>query len=294
MRLADFITANTAAILRDWEDFARSLGQVASEMDSAALRDHAELILHAVVEDLRTPQTCAQQNAKGKGNAPRRPAHWPPTAATSHGVVRAEEGFSLEQMVSEFRALRASVLRLWAGLKPSVPANRPEAYEELMRFNEAIDEALADSIRTYSHALDQLAVTKARHRMEALGTLSAGLGHDMTNVLAPMRMCLGTLSRRHATPESAPLIEALGQAVAHLEGLTTGLRALSMDPASADAQHSRTVLHEWWGAAISPFTWVLPPGVKLHVHGLGAEQSPPLPPVRVPAHALMQAVFNLV
>ena len=289
VRLSAFILANMEPILQDWEDFARSLGDVTSSMDDAALRDHAQLILRAVAADLETPQSPAQQEAKSEGDAPARPAHLPATAATSHGVIRAGDGFSLEQMVSEYRALRASVLRLWARVQT---APGPESFQELMRFNEAIDEALADSIRTYSHALGQLAERKARYRMEALGTLSAGLGHDMNNVLLPMRMCLDTLTKEGLPPESAKLVDALRRAVAHLGGLSKGLRALTMDPDNAVVSPDATALHDWWASAISPFTWALPRGVSLHSEGLSAGTA--LPPVRIPGHVLMQVVFNLV
>jgi signal transduction histidine kinase len=290
MRLSTFILSNMESILRDWMDFARSLGDVTSSMDAKALLDHAELILRAVAVDLETPQSAAQQEAKSEGDAPARQTNLPATAATSHGMVRAAEGFTLEQMVSEFRAVRASVLRQWSKVQTSP---NPDSFEQLMRFNEAIDEALADSIKTYSHAVDQMAVNKARSRMEALGTLSAGLGHDMANVLMPMRMCLGMLADRGLNAETAPLVEALHRAVGHLSGLAKGLRALSMDPTDSAGAPDSTVLHEWWSNAISPFTWALPPGVVLHAEGLGSIGKT-LPPVQVPAHVLMQAVFNIV
>jgi signal transduction histidine kinase len=294
MRLSTFILRNLELILQEWEDFARSLGTVSSSMDVAALRDHAELILRVVATDLETPQSAAQQDAKSKGNAPSRSPLLPPTAATTHGATRAEEGFSLAQMVSEYRALRASVLRLWADSHAASADATPvsDLYDQQIRFNEAVDEALADSIKTYSYALDQMVVTKARHRMEALGTLAAGLGHDMANVLMPMRSCLQTLTEEGLTSTTAPLLDALRRAVDHLSGLGKGLRALSLDPDDT-APFETTELREWWTTAVSPFTWALPKGVRLHCEGFGKE-SPDLPPVRLPAHALMQAVFNLV
>jgi signal transduction histidine kinase len=288
MRLSTFIFTNMEPILQEWENFARSMGSVTSSMDTAALRDHAELMLRAIAADLETPQTAAQQKAKSEGDAPPRPAHLPPSAATSHGEVRAEDGFSLEQMVAEYRALRASVLRLWV---KAHALDDPDSFQQLMRFNEAIDEALADSIETYSHAVDDMSETKARHRMEALGTLSAGLGHDMANVLLPMRVCLSGLGP--LTPETAPLVDALHRAVEHLSGLTKGLRALSLDLDTSAATSGSVMLAEWWTSAISPFTWALPKGVQLHAEGLASADNS-LPPVRVPAHVLMQAVFNLV
>lgn len=295
MRLSAFILTNMEAILQEWEDFARSLGPVTSTMDAAALRDHAELMLGVIAADLEKPQSRAQQEAKATGHAPTRPAYLPQSAATSHGALRAEEGFSLEEMVSEYRALRASVLRLWAREEAANghPTPTSEAYQQQLRFNEAVDEALADSIRIYSYAVDQLFGAKARRRMEALGTLAAGLGHDMTNVLLPMRFSLETLSNEGFTPANAPLVEAMRRAVAHLGGLSKGLRALVLDPEGSARTSDATVLHEWWANAISPFTWALPEGVRLHVEGLKSSDTP-IPPVSIPGHALMQAVFNLV
>lgn len=185
LRLSAFIVSHMEAVLQEWEDFARSLGTVTSSMDAEALRDHAELMLRAVAVDLETAQSPAQQEATSEGDAPERDAHLPESAATSHGSDRAHEGFTLEQMVSEYRALRATVPRPWARVQKLPDA---EAFQEVMRFNEAVDEALADSIKTCSHAVDQMAASKARVRMEALGTFSARLVHGMTNVLLPMRM----------------------------------------------------------------------------------------------------------
>jgi len=282
-------------ILQEWEDFARSLGAITSSMNAAALRDHAEKMLKAIAADMETRQSSAQQEAKSRGRAARG-SHEPPSpAATTHGALRAGDGFTLIEMVSEYRALRASVLRLWARREADAHdrESKTEAYEQQIRFNEAIDEALADSIVTFARAVDQMFVAKARRRMESLGTLAAGLGHDMGNVLAPMQMCLMTLTQKGITPETMPMVEALERAVDHLAGLTRGLRSLSMDPEDWSSTPEVTNLQEWWTTAISPFTWSLPKGVHLHVEGL-RPTDPPLPPVRMPAHVLMQAVFNLV
>lgn len=295
MRLATFIVNNMESILHEWEDFARSLGAVTSTMDSIALRNHAELILEAIAADMETPQSAAQQKAKSHGDHAERPSHPHDAIAKSHGSVRALDGFTLDQMVSEFRAMRASVLRLWAkerarlGIAPS----SVDAFEEQVRFNEAVDEALTDSIHTFAMQADQMFANRARRRMESMGALAAGLGHDMANVLVPMRACLDTLVTRGVSEETSPAVEGIRRAMNHLAGLTRGLRAFSMDPENTAAFPEHTVLHEWWATAISPYTWALPKGVQMHVDGLDA-QSAPLPAVRVPAHVLMQAVFNLV
>ena len=113
MRLADFIDQNRPKILAEWELFAASLLPAAAGLDTAALCDHADQILATVARDLRSPQTRSEQSAKSKGRAPVR-ADDPETAAQTHAVLRATAGFSIRQLVAEYRALRASVLRLWA------------------------------------------------------------------------------------------------------------------------------------------------------------------------------------
>jgi signal transduction histidine kinase len=288
MRLSAFIWENMEPILQEWEDFARALGTVTESMDAKALRDHAKQILREVAADLETYQTEAQQEAKSKGNAPPTPSVTLDSGAERHGDVRATEGFTLEQMLSEYRALRASVLRLWTkkgGIDDSSEA------EQVTRFNEAIDEALAESAKRYSRDVERLiAAAYAKERMAALGTLSAGLGHDMSNVLMPMRVSLDQLEHTGLPPESAPMVDSLRRSMEHLRGLTRGLRSLSVDPEDTEASPATTQLDAWWAEATS-YKWALSPAVTLHASGL---ESLALPAVAVPKHVLMQAVFNLV
>ena len=149
MRLADFILANREPILADWEAFARALGSVSGSMDIAALRDHADEMLTVIADDLCTPQSKVEQKEKSKGNAPGKPRR--KTAAEEHGAERAESGFTIEQMVSEYRALRASVIRLWTKEQGEL---KTEDVIDLTRFNEAIDQALAESVTRYTSDLD--------------------------------------------------------------------------------------------------------------------------------------------
>src|ERR687896_546 len=144
MRLAQFITENSELILVEWEAFARSLSIAGQKMTSLALRDHAEQILKAIAEDIDESQTDLEQAYKSKGYV--RIAAATRTAAQTHGALRYLSGFDLRQLAAEFRALRASVLRLW--LKRG--AADETALYQMTRFNEAIDQALAESISNYS------------------------------------------------------------------------------------------------------------------------------------------------
>ena len=110
-RLGSFIQQNIGAILAEWELFAKTRIPAAATMSIPELRDHAEEMLRAIADDLGRPQTEAERSSKSKGLADATEAQ--PTAASEHGAIRHLSGFDLVQVVSEFRALRAAVLRLW-------------------------------------------------------------------------------------------------------------------------------------------------------------------------------------
>jgi signal transduction histidine kinase len=173
MRLADFIAENPQPILAEWVDFAATCGPAGMTMDLAGLRDHALDMLNAIVLDLRTPQTPAQQSAKSKGNAPAL-LDDNDTAAEVHGAGRAESGFSVGEMVSEYRALRASVIRLWTKANGTLTG---ADLDDLQRFNETIDQALAESTERYTQDVD-----RAKEMFIAI------LGHDLRTPLAAVIM----------------------------------------------------------------------------------------------------------
>src|SRR5690606_3910935 len=141
VRLAEFILRNMHAIVAEWESFASTLLPAAADMTSLALRDHAQQILEAVAKDLETPQTRRAQAEKSKGRAPTVPGA-PETAAQTHAVLRARSGFDINQLVAEYRALRASVLRLWL----DASSREGPSVDEVIRFNEAIDQAIVESV----------------------------------------------------------------------------------------------------------------------------------------------------
>ena len=185
MRLADFILRHMERILVEWEAFAATLFPAAASMTPRALRDHAKQILEAVATDLSTFQTKQAQTDKSLGRAPKL-LDAPETAAQTHAVLRARSDFDINQLASEYRALRASVLRLWT------EACQPDDLnlEDVIRFNEAIDQALAESIGFFSEQVDQ-------GRNLFLGML----GHDMRNPLNTILMTASYLAALNAGAE---------------------------------------------------------------------------------------------
>ncbi|MDZ5784990.1 RsbRD N-terminal domain-containing protein [Stenotrophomonas maltophilia] len=131
MRLADFIERNAREILEDAVAFAKTQAPDTVEFSAKQLRNHLPQILQAVVDDLRSPQAASQQLAKSHGLAPLKPG--PESAASYHGRTRAIAGFGLNQMVAEYRALRASVLRRWASDQQLIASS----IDDILRFNSA-------------------------------------------------------------------------------------------------------------------------------------------------------------
>lgn len=169
MSLSRFIAENSESILAEFEEFARTHTTAGDAMDIAALRDHAAAMLATIALDISQHQSVEEQEVKSKGDAtlPDDPA---PTAAEKHGTDRAVHGFTLAEMFAEYRALRASVLRLWTDAGERRLDEK--SVEELIRFNEAIDQSLAESITRFSTDLE-----RGREIFLAI------LGHDLRTPL---------------------------------------------------------------------------------------------------------------
>jgi len=181
MRLSDFIVGNVDRIVDEWETFAATLTPAADSMSSVELRDHAKAILLAAARDMNTAQTQAEQIAKAQGEDVGKS----PTldqAAASHGELRHTVGFDLVQMTSEFRHLRATVIRFWV---ESLGAPQIGHFSDMIRFNEAIDEALAESTAAYADR-----VTRSRDIFLAI------LGHDLRAPLQAISMSSEILMRK--------------------------------------------------------------------------------------------------
>ena len=185
MRLADFIVSNVEPILVEWEEFARSI-TAGANLDSLALRDHAEEILRATARDMRSEQSATQRTAKSRGRShPVAGGDGDGDATTlngaseTHAIGRLGSGFDLLEVVSEYRALRASVLRLW---RESGPPPDELDVDDLMRFDESIDQSITKAVGSYTKRVEQ-----SRDLFLAI------LSHDLRNPLNSISMSAALL-----------------------------------------------------------------------------------------------------
>ena len=204
MKLSEFITTHIEQILSAWEAFARTLLPGALDMGKVELRDHAKQMLEAIALDLETPQTGRQRERKSKGLAPE--TSGPESAASAHGTLREADGFTLLQLTSEFRALRASVLQLW---REQVGPLGEAEIGDLFRFNEAIDQAIAESVVEYSSRASR-----------SRDTLLAILGHDLRSPLEIIASAGEYLARPEARWGDLP---GLGAEVRRNAGMMSGM-----------------------------------------------------------------------
>lgn len=170
MNLSSFILQNIEAILLEWEAFAKTLEPASINMTPVELRDHGHMILEKVAKEIDTSETAQQKEDKSKGLAP--DAANTHSAAGEHGTERQVAGFTMLQLISEYRSMRASVLKLWM---PKLTGISEETSGEILRFNEAIDKALAESALTF-----HLQANRTRD------TFLTVLGHDLKNPLTTM------------------------------------------------------------------------------------------------------------
>lgn len=162
MRLSEFILENMERILQAWEDFARSIQPSHRSMDVIELRDHAKEILEEIAAELARPNE--ERKLDLQGNTP----------GEIHADLRAESGFSVDQLLAEYHALRASVLHLWQQRQKTATWFE---VEDMTRFNEAIDRSLAESVARYSEA-----------QRQSQDLFLGVIGHDLKSPLAAIHL----------------------------------------------------------------------------------------------------------
>ena len=165
-------------------------------------------------------------------------------------------------------------------------ANRRASEQELTRHRERLEELVAERTAELEVTHEQLRITD---RLASIGTLAAGLGHDMSNVLLPVRCRLDALDDAPLSAEARRQFQAIRASVEYLQQLTDGLHLLALDPDDPVASSEIVDLAVWWKQAGPLLRKAVPKHVRLVTHW-----PQDLVPVAVPPHGLTQAVLNLL
>ncbi len=125
-------------------------------------------------------------------------------------------------------------------------------------------------------------------RLASIGALAAGLGHDMNNVLLPVKAHLNVLKAGDCgASERRKHVDRIHKGVAYLQQLADGLHFLAMDPDQVDESGGATDLSTWWAQTGALLSKAVPKHVRVR-----AKFPAHLPRVAIAPHALTQAVLN--
>lgn len=173
---------------------------------------------------------------------------------------------------------------------------RKSAEEELRRHREQLEQLVRERTAELKASHERL---RLADRLASIGTLAAGLGHDMGNLLMPIQMRLdalekgiGTLSLSSTNDQHVSRcledIKAIRTASEYLKRLSQGLRLFALDPEESWTGEG-TVLAKWWNE-VKPFLCnALPRTVRLV-----CEIPTDVPAVAIPPHTFTQVIYNLV
>jgi len=198
--------------------------------------------------------------------------------------VVAVMAFFMEARAPESERLTHLVASAAALLGPVILRKRAE--EELHQYRQHLEELVAERSAELEATHGQL---RTADRLASIGTLAAGLGHDMNNVLLPVRTRLDALDSANITPEVREHVDAIRRATNYLGQLSDGLHELSLDPEAGDLPFEATDIRTWWPRVAPLLARSLPRGVELT-----GDWPDDLPPVAAPPHRLTQAMLNLL
>jgi signal transduction histidine kinase len=260
MSLTEFIRGHHEEIIRDFAAYAKTLMPPGAEMTDAELRDHAKQMLTAVVEDMQLRQTPQEEHHKSQGRGSARTME---ASGRLHAADRIAHGYTFQAVLAEFRALRASVLRLYEDTGASDLA-------DVRRFNEAIDEALTESMQQFASETNLL-----REELKAKAEKNTSLVAEISDRRAAEDKITALFRRLVSTQDeerrriSRDIHDQIGQQMTALRMTLEGLPT-SRDEDAGPRDHvarARQLLEDI-DRSLQSLTWELRPAGALEHYGL--------------------------
>ena len=192
--------------------------------------------------------------------------------------------FSIELSVA-----RADVpgqeLPLFVGVIRDI-SERKAVERELEQHRHHLEHLVRERTRELDQSHEQLRIAD---RLAAIGSLAAGLGHDMNNVLLPVHTHLNVLDSLDLPRRASEPLASIRKSCTYLHQLTDALHMLALNPDEEEAADASTDLFEWWNTVGTLLSKAVPKGVRFKASVVRGQ-----PRVAVAPHRLTQAVLNLV
>lgn len=213
MKFAHFIKTHKEEITDKWVKFAQDNIDGVNKLQLEEVRDHIIQMLDRIVENMETSESDAQQEEKSKNNKTIQPFN--SKAANRHGEQRADKGFNVMELCSEFRALRESVLELW---EAKCKAEKWEIdFRDVIHFNNALDQVWMVSVQRFQDKVD-----------ESKNWFLGILGHDLRNPLFAISGVQSILKlSENLTEKEKYLLGRAGSSVKRMAALIDNLLELT-------------------------------------------------------------------
>jgi signal transduction histidine kinase len=159
---------------------------------------------------MESAETAAQRSAKPRHHFDSSAENILNGASEEHAAGRLSAGFDLTQLVSEYRALRMSVLALW---RDTLPAADERDVDDVNLFHESIDQSLAKAVICYTKRVD-----------ESRNMFLSILSHDLRNPLNAISMSAEMLPRAgEPNPKSTEIASQISSSAAVMTRMISDL-----------------------------------------------------------------------
>lgn len=150
MELADFIYSRVDVLLADWREQAERLGGTPRRRNTSELEDSARELIEEIAGNMHESEGVQEPEERGNSKCPEE-SRALADVARRHAEQRLAIGFSLRDLIVEYHALRANVLRLWL----ATVREGGESLSGFVAFDEAVNQSLTESVACYSATLER-------------------------------------------------------------------------------------------------------------------------------------------
>jgi signal transduction histidine kinase len=280
--LARALRASVGSTVRAWRVRSVEAMPHLNDLSVAEFENSITAILHALARALERGDSGSLHDLMEQSPA--------------HGIARFLQHCGPETLLAEERILRSVVvIELRRTLQRLPTVSEAAALHTLLDMMAEQSLLALMNRRSQEHERMVQSRVSGMHRLADLGTLVAGVAHDASNMLLPLRMRLEHLGTAALSAEAREDLISIELIFKQFQNSIVNLRWLSVD--SVKGLASPAPLHQpmslrldEWAAEVADFHGrMLSSNVRLRI-----DVPFSLPSVAITSAALSQAVFNLV